>query len=370
MILPKNNISIMDVRNALGYPSMDLGTLCTCNNVNMWAKYKPVRYNFTTSRPSNWWKGQNGDCGMTINYYSVANSTNIQTLINKIKANESCFTYNKPRGGVTEPYRLGDFAGYNSNATHNVAQISVPDSISKDSQTGSANCSVAVQWIHDESMLSLTDMATNDNVYKLADWYLGALVVMPRDSTLRVVSNTTKLADMNNVDVLKFQVGGLGTMKLYPVICSVSTDSKLNTGAGGYAIPLPLAKEIEVQCVDKHKSELAFDNSSSVRLLNGSYIINFNIKYTEVQHIPDSINGYVYVCTVTQNNQPIGAWYRVEGTYTISLTAASGVAKLPVFSISDFNLEGINDPNCKGLMVRFKPYYSSDSSSVYGTLKF
>ena len=29
MILPNNNISIMDVRNCLGYPSMDLGTLCT-----------------------------------------------------------------------------------------------------------------------------------------------------------------------------------------------------------------------------------------------------------------------------------------------------------------------------------------------------
>lgn len=28
MILPNNNISIMDVRNCLGYPSMDLGTLC------------------------------------------------------------------------------------------------------------------------------------------------------------------------------------------------------------------------------------------------------------------------------------------------------------------------------------------------------
>ena len=29
MILSNNNMSIMDVRNCLGYPSMDLGTLCT-----------------------------------------------------------------------------------------------------------------------------------------------------------------------------------------------------------------------------------------------------------------------------------------------------------------------------------------------------
>lgn len=34
MILPNSDISIMDVRNALGYPSTDLGTLCSCPNVN------------------------------------------------------------------------------------------------------------------------------------------------------------------------------------------------------------------------------------------------------------------------------------------------------------------------------------------------
>ena len=54
MILPNSDISIMDVRNALGYPSTDLGTLCSCNKINMWAKYKPVPYNFTTNRPSEW----------------------------------------------------------------------------------------------------------------------------------------------------------------------------------------------------------------------------------------------------------------------------------------------------------------------------
>ncbi len=34
MTLPDSNISIMDVRNVLGYPSTDLGTLCSCPNIN------------------------------------------------------------------------------------------------------------------------------------------------------------------------------------------------------------------------------------------------------------------------------------------------------------------------------------------------
>ena len=40
--LGATNISIMDVRNILGYPSTDLGTLCTCNNINPWSKWKPI----------------------------------------------------------------------------------------------------------------------------------------------------------------------------------------------------------------------------------------------------------------------------------------------------------------------------------------
>lgn len=40
MILPNTDISIMDVRNILGYPSTDLGTLCSCDKVNKWSRYR------------------------------------------------------------------------------------------------------------------------------------------------------------------------------------------------------------------------------------------------------------------------------------------------------------------------------------------
>ena len=48
MILPSNNISILDVRQVLNEPSTDLGTLCTSNNINIFSKWKPIDYNGTT----------------------------------------------------------------------------------------------------------------------------------------------------------------------------------------------------------------------------------------------------------------------------------------------------------------------------------
>lgn len=90
MILGENNISIMDVRNALGYPSMDLGTLCSCGNVNKWSRYRP-----------GYWEGGTAE-----------------NLIFHIPKGGN---YNDPRGsdanGISiEVYKLGDFRCYNTSA--------------------------------------------------------------------------------------------------------------------------------------------------------------------------------------------------------------------------------------------------------------
>lgn len=111
MILPKSNISIMDVRNALGYPSMDLGTLCSAGEtyINKWSKYKPVHNNFTTNRPADWWKGSMRNCGIQFLQHNT-----IKNLIDSINSGASQHPYLSPSGGANSPYRLGDFCGYNS----------------------------------------------------------------------------------------------------------------------------------------------------------------------------------------------------------------------------------------------------------------
>lgn len=107
MILPTTNISIMMVRNALRYPSTSLGALCGAGSpyVNMWSKYKPVRNAFVSNRPADWWKATYKMCGLDVTGYNTPKAAGLGN-----------WSYEPPRGGATEPYRLGDFAGYYTEA--------------------------------------------------------------------------------------------------------------------------------------------------------------------------------------------------------------------------------------------------------------
>ena len=87
-------VSIVEVRNILGYPSTDLGTLCSCgeNYINIWSPYKPINYN-----------------GLTL-------SDTIRDKLTGFKIVNNYLQYDPPVGGSTSPYRLGDFRGYKSDA--------------------------------------------------------------------------------------------------------------------------------------------------------------------------------------------------------------------------------------------------------------
>lgn len=371
MTLPNSNVSIMMVRNALGYPSTDLGTLCSCNKVNMWAKYKPVPYNFTSVRPSDWWRGQDRTCGITVDYYPAANETMLKTIVDDIKAGRSCFTRNAPAGGTSEPFRLGDFAGYNNEATHNVVYVQVPTNASWNNgnqQDRMARITMAVQWRHDSSMLSLSDLYVNQGVFDLSKWYLGCVFTMPGNSSqYRIVTNTTKLADMNNVDVLAFNIGGAGVMTLYPIICSVS-EPTLTTATGGYVIPLPNLGSYDCEVVQAHRAEIEWNTSSSVTEYGSDYRFSVKINYSNVKTIPNSITGYIEVVPCTANMQPLGNWTRVLESFTINLTAASGVASLDQFTLLKSSLDGLSHPSCRGLLVSFHPTASYMAGSVTGMI--
>lgn len=94
MTLGTTDISIMTVRNILGYPSTDLGTLCSCGEeyINIWSPYKPINYN-----------------GLTL-------SDTIRNTLSGFKIVNNYLQYDPPIGGSTSPYRLGDFRGYKSDA--------------------------------------------------------------------------------------------------------------------------------------------------------------------------------------------------------------------------------------------------------------
>lgn len=119
MALGTTNITTSLVGTTIGSASRDVGTLCSASLINKWSKYKPVIYPSITTT-GNWWKAVDGNCGLSIPEYS-----NINNLVTAI-TNGVTWNYNKPTGGASSPYRLGDFRGYEHGSANPVSDYNCP----------------------------------------------------------------------------------------------------------------------------------------------------------------------------------------------------------------------------------------------------
>lgn len=215
MILPNTDISIMAVRNCLGYPSTDLGTLCTCDKVNMWSRYKPVIYNVdTTNGITDWYKGRYGNCGIKLQSYN-----------SPLEAGKANWTLERPTGGVTSPYRLGDFRGYNHNAVPFLT-IQAPENILIDTgKQSSCIFHVINQSVDSKSNLTWDDFSSTN--YPLKDCYLACYIEKegsPYINTI-VTGDYPILTSTNDVEVIFSKgIGGnqftLGTYNAYFLLCT------------------------------------------------------------------------------------------------------------------------------------------------------
>lgn len=140
-------VSIYDIQQAIGVSGNgDLGTLCAHENVNMWAKYKPVRYPAidTTKNPSNpsqawlnsdktwktdsyviWWRNPKDIYTETINTcgFSIPAS---QAVNENIASTLGAWDVERPRGGANEPFREIDFNQYYHNAVCPFSIVELP----------------------------------------------------------------------------------------------------------------------------------------------------------------------------------------------------------------------------------------------------
>lgn len=119
-ILPSTNLKTEDIRDTLnaygGSVSNDCLTFFTDTaNIRIWAKYKPINYakNFDLT-----------DAERAIKNYGIGNipwQTEFgacKAFIDRTSAELSAYyTYDRPTGGASSPYRLDDFRGYDGTAT-------------------------------------------------------------------------------------------------------------------------------------------------------------------------------------------------------------------------------------------------------------
>lgn len=125
MALPATGITTSMVGTALGSASRNVGALCKHSNVNRWSKWKPIRsskldgISLSDLQTANW--------GISAPSYSSL--TSLFAAYHAIPAGEADWIYLKPRGGVSEPYRIGDFRNYDHSAPATVGGTTIKSKI-------------------------------------------------------------------------------------------------------------------------------------------------------------------------------------------------------------------------------------------------
>lgn len=132
-----------DVAAILNIPGTDLASVCTSQNINMWAKYKPVKYaeigiltdaqrayaNYGIINIPSWGLVQHGTVVAMMNFW--LQSYKIEDNAPDCGLVTDYWGYQRPTGGAQSPYRLTDFVksttlGYYHEAEPQIAPIENP----------------------------------------------------------------------------------------------------------------------------------------------------------------------------------------------------------------------------------------------------
>ena len=109
-------LSVYDIANCIGVASTDVGTLCTAKSkINIWAKYKPVRYNSIKALTED----QRKQCSygiLDVQEYDFTQQSVLNQAFENALNRVYSWQYEIPEGGVESLYRMLDFDGYNHNA--------------------------------------------------------------------------------------------------------------------------------------------------------------------------------------------------------------------------------------------------------------
>ena len=165
-VTPNLGVSVEDVRAVLNLNSGDVGTLCgsSNNNVNKWAKHKPIVYaNAIAPLTDAQFKEKN--YGLTIPDSLTGSYTKIDDVI--LNA-EDAYVYTKPSGQMASPFRLTDFNKYSHSVKAPINGFPATVYISSNVNTYVLNFPINQST---DYAIGLTDLPSDFN-----SWYLAFAV--------------------------------------------------------------------------------------------------------------------------------------------------------------------------------------------------
>ncbi|MBR4227857.1 MAG: hypothetical protein IKR72_01990 [Bacteroidales bacterium] len=229
-------VHIHDVKAALGYNSLHLGTIIKNGTINKWARYKPFR-SASPTLVTDAVRGASGIAwGMS---FPQLNSPTQAVLGNKLYTyydNDTAsaavdrmngWAYLRPRGvysGVTEWFRARDLVGYWADAQ--VPFLIQGGSIQASTQLSTATTLAALRrQTYDPAELDFADFDAIDSYYFGVVGYMVESGSIPSSPKYFVVSNSSPIsAGVFSADVYfsgtNFPSGRLGTWRIYPCLIS------------------------------------------------------------------------------------------------------------------------------------------------------
>ena len=252
-------VSIDDLKSLFGEPSGDLATLCKSPKINVWAKYKPTVY--PSPFPDDWYKSKDGNYGLNITVDNRVSSWSALVAEYSKANNGYSNIYNRPSGGATSPYRLGDFRGYNHKAKPEISDYLAASNYMEDSQI---SLSVAYNAVTVDG-----DQVSYNAIDAFRDLYFGYVITDISGKTLKLIAtaSTTSSYEVR----LAARTLLAGTYRLYPMFCNVDYSTNHTLRAmycyavpnldGGKIMTVRTASETEASKYESIFAEYTFANT-------------------------------------------------------------------------------------------------------------
>ena len=191
--IPNSNVNlatnIRDVLNAAGGSiTNDVITFFQSGaNPTIWAQFKPTKYTADFLDNDNRWLGYNGYCGINIPHAN--GSSGLDSIYN------SSWSWDRPTGGSTYPYRLGDWRGYNTEAKTQLFQSRMTSTLAL------GNGTIHVEaWVYHPNTTEGHLLVTHSD--KLGGFRLALRVVEPSGKSFVMTSSKTASEVANDSGVL------------------------------------------------------------------------------------------------------------------------------------------------------------------------
>lgn len=238
-MIANSDVSVATIRDVLnaagGSVSNDATSFFTANAKINWAsKHKPVIYakNFCqdlhrgdSDYDETWWLGTSRMCGLT-----AVELNSVDSLPSVYDGNMNGWSYPLPSGGSSQPYRLGDFLGYDTDANSPMYSMKVHD-LASSSNAENLAMSIIIAG-SGTSGISFLDMPI------LKNYYLGLYLKHNTYTNYTVNTETTPIsAGLHSININPYGMRA-GVYTAYPFIAEeIQTQNQPTMTNIIYAIP-------------------------------------------------------------------------------------------------------------------------------------